>query len=89
MNFAMIILGVGALLLVATTMGRKEPTDPGVEDEEAYLASLEEGQRVDSWTFGQRSSIYIPMPVKVPTVPGLPAWQTSREAQEAFAEEGL
>ena len=37
MNFAMIILGAGALLLIATTMGRKEPTDPGVEDEGGFL----------------------------------------------------
>ena len=86
MNFAIIILGAGALLLIATTMGRKEPTDPGVEDEEAFLAGLQPGE-IDYWTFAP--DVAQIRPPTVPAVPGLPAWQTSQEALEAFADEGI
>ena len=69
MNFAIVIIGAGALLLIATTMyrnGRDDDDTPFVEDEEAYQASLEEPP--DYWTFG-------PAP-RVPTVPSVPSVPT-------------
>jgi hypothetical protein len=63
MNLAIVIIGAGALFLIANTMGRKEPVDDAyfVEDEEAYQASLEEP--VEYWTFAP------PPSPNVPTVP--------------------